>query len=128
MSFQICTHKGWFSRYFSLSMGSLFRWVLVDSMIRQRVLRHMKVLNTPVFRRGPSVRLSVHPSPYHFEHIFLSRLWIDLKFGRDLYVVLLFQFLFFFFLNSSSNSSSFSSEFENSSRKPFINDFCLYAF
>jgi hypothetical protein len=36
--------------------------------------------------------------------------WIDLKFGRDLHVDLLFQFLFFF-LNSSSNSSS-SSEIE----------------
>jgi hypothetical protein len=31
--------------------------------------------------------------------------WIDLKFGRDLHIDLLFQFLFFF-LNSSSNSSS----------------------
>jgi hypothetical protein len=36
---------------------------------------------------------------------------IDLKFGRDLHIDLLFQFLFFFFLSSSSNSfSSFSSE------------------
>jgi hypothetical protein len=31
--------------------------------------------------------------------------WINLKFGRDLHVYLLFQFLFFFFLNSASNSS-----------------------
>jgi hypothetical protein len=37
---------------------------------------------------------------------------IDLKFGRDLHVDLLFQFLLFFFLSSSSFSSfsSFSSE------------------
>jgi hypothetical protein len=31
--------------------------------------------------------------------------WIDLKFGGDLHVDLIFKFLFFFFLNSSSNSS-----------------------
>jgi hypothetical protein len=37
---------------------------------------------------------------------------IDLKFGRDLHVDLLFQFLFFFLLNSSS-SSSFSSSFSS---------------
>jgi hypothetical protein len=46
--------------------------------------------------------------------------WIDLKFGRDLHVDLLFQFLFFLFLNSSSNSSfsSFPSSF--SSENKFI--------
>jgi hypothetical protein len=37
---------------------------------------------------------------------------VDLKFGRNFHIDLLFQFLFFFFLNSSSNaSSSFSSSF-----------------
>jgi hypothetical protein len=44
--------------------------------------------------------------------------WIDLKFGGDLHVNLLFQFFLFFFLNSSSNSSfsafsSFSSEMKS---------------
>jgi esterase/lipase len=58
---------------------------------------------------GGLVGLSVGP------HITLNVIFsavcgqIDLKFGRDLYVGLLFQFLLFFFLNSSSNSS-FSSE------------------
>ena len=34
--------------------------------------------------------------------------WIDLKFGRDLHVDLLFQFLLLFFLSSSSSFSLFS--------------------
>ena len=59
---------------------------------------------------GQSVCRSVCP------HITLSVIFsavhgrIDLKFGGDLHVDLLFQFLIFFFLNSSN--SSFSSEIE----------------
>jgi hypothetical protein len=55
---------------------------------------------------GPSVH------PYITLSAFFSAVCgrIDLKFGKDLHVDLLFQFLFFFFLNSSK--SSFSSELE----------------
>jgi hypothetical protein len=59
----------------------------------------------------PSVRWLVRLSPYHFSAFFSAVCgWNYLKFGRDLHVDLLFQFLLFFFLNSSSNSS-FSSAF-----------------
>jgi hypothetical protein len=57
-----------------------------------------------------SVGLSVCPFPYCFEYIFLAaRGQIDLKFGRDLQVDLVFllpDLLPFFLLSSSSSFSS----------------------
>jgi hypothetical protein len=84
----------------------------------------------PLDRRsvGPLVRCSVDPSvcelvgPHNTLTLTLTLTCgqIDLKFGRDLHVDLLSQFLFFFFLSSSSNSSSSSSS-SFSEIKVFLN-------
>ena len=69
-------------------------------------------------RAGTSIRDFVHwlvcwsvgRSPYCLNAFFSAVSgWIDLKYGRDLHVDCLFQFLLFFFSSSSSSNSSFFS-------------------
>jgi hypothetical protein len=72
----------------------------------KRLYKRLRPSDVPM--DGPSVPISLW---VYFFSALCGR--IDLKFGRNLHVDLLFQFLLFVFLNSSSNSpfsSSFSSE------------------
>jgi hypothetical protein len=79
---------------------------------------------------GWSVGCSV--SPHITLRAFFSAVcgWIDLKFGRDLHVDLLLQFLFFFFSTPPLNLPSPPSpqNLKSSIRKPFIKKLMPFVF